>query len=182
MYIHLHPTINTEYRHDYGDFYEMVIVRSPENEEYQPVFLHFPDRGEYETRDLLSPHATSPGLWRYRGRKDDIIIFLNGEKINPISFEQEVSRHPEIRSALVAGAQRFEACLLVELLKTEPLSEDERAQVFERIWPTVQRANSQCPAHARVSKSNILITDPSKPMARAAKGTVQRAATLIMYP
>lgn len=180
-YVHIHPTVNAEFRHHYGDLHEMVIVRSSENEEYQPVFLHFPDRKEYETRDLLSPHPTLPGLWRYRGRKDDIIVFLNGEKTNPISFEQEVSRHPEVRSAIVAGAQRFEACLLVELLKTAPLSADERAQVIDRIWPTVQKANSQCPAHARVSKSNILITDPSKPMARAAKGTVQRAATLILY-
>ncbi|KAF7133671.1 hypothetical protein CNMCM5793_004969 [Aspergillus hiratsukae] len=180
-YIQVHPTINAEFRHEYGDLHEMVIVRSPEKEEYQPVFLHFPDQKEYGTRDLLSPHPTRPGFWTYRGRKDDIIVFLNGEKTNPISFEQELSRHPEVRSAIVAGAQRFEACLLVELVKSEPLSADQRAQVIERIWPTVQRANGQCPAHARVSKSKILITDPSKPMARAAKGTVQRAATVILY-
>jgi acyl-coenzyme A synthetase/AMP-(fatty) acid ligase len=180
-YIQIHPAINAEFRHHHGDLYEMAIVRSSENEEYQPVFLHFPNQKEYETRDLLSSHPSLPGLWRYRGRKDDIIVFLNGEKTNPVSFEQDVSRHPEVRSAIVAGAQRFEACLLVELLKAEPLSADERAQVIERIWPTVQKANSQCPAHARVSKSSILITDPSKPMARAAKGTVQRAATLILY-
>ncbi|EED17424.1 NRPS-like enzyme, putative [Talaromyces stipitatus ATCC 10500] len=180
-YIQLHPTLNVEYRHHYGDLYEMVIVRSPSNEEFQPVFLHFPELKEYETRDLLSPHPDMPGLWRYRGRKDDIIVFLNGEKTNPISFEQEVSRHPEIRSVLVAGSQRFEACLLVERHNTEILAGDEHNQFIERIWPLVQMANNQCPAHARVSRDNILLVNPSKPMARAAKGTVQRAATLAMY-
>ncbi|KAH8703109.1 putative AMP dependent ligase/synthetase [Talaromyces proteolyticus] len=180
-YIHLHPTLNAEYRHHYGDLYEMVIVKSPESEEFQPIFLHFPDREEYETRDLLSPHPTVPGMWRYRGRKDDIIVFLNGEKTNPISFEQEVSRHPEVRSALVAGSQRFEACLLVELHQGESLSKKDLEKVVNSIWPAVQTANSECPAHARVSKANILVVNPSKPMARAAKGTVQRAATLALY-
>jgi thioester reductase-like protein/acyl-CoA synthetase (AMP-forming)/AMP-acid ligase II len=180
-YINIHPTINIEYRHHHGELHEMVIVRSKENEEFQPVFLHFPELQEYETRDLLTPHPTLPGLWRYRARKDDIIVFLNGEKTNPISFEQEVSLHPEVRSALVVGAQRFEACLLVELHHNDPLSPAEREQVIERIWKNVQSANKDCPAHARVSKTNILLADPSKPLPRAAKGTVQRAAALVLY-
>ncbi|KAH8819282.1 putative NRPS-like enzyme [Xylogone sp. PMI_703] len=180
-YIQLHPMINAELRYQYDDLYEMVIVKHTGSTGVQPVFLHFPENNEYGTRDLLSPHPTVPGLWRYRCRKDDVIVFLNGEKTNPTSFEQEVSRHPEVRSALVAGAGRFEACLLVELHKTEPLSARGREEVIERIWPTVQTANSQCPAHARVSKANILLVDPSKPMARASKGTVQRATTLELY-
>uniref|UniRef100_A0A093XUV8 L-aminoadipate-semialdehyde dehydrogenase n=2 Tax=Talaromyces marneffei TaxID=37727 RepID=A0A093XUV8_TALMA len=180
-YINIHPDINIEYRHHHGELHEMVIVRSKENEELQPVFLHFPELQEYETRDLLTPHPTLPGLWRYRARKDDIIVFLNGEKTNPISFEQEVSRHPEVRSAVVVGAQRFEACLLIELHHNDPLSPEEREQVIDRIWENVQAANKDCPAHARVPKENIILTDPSKPLPRAAKETVQRAATLVLY-
>lgn len=180
-YINIHPAINIEYRHHHGELHEMVIVRSKENEELQPVFLHFPELQEYETRDLLTPHPTLPGLWRYRARKDDIIVFLNGEKTNPISFEQEVSRHPEVRSAVVVGAQRFEACLIVELHRTDPLSPEERERVIDRIWENVQTANKDCPAHARVAKENIILADPSKPLPRAAKGTVQRAATLVLY-
>lgn len=180
-YINIHPAINIEYRHHHGELHEMIIVRSKESEELQPVFLHFPELQEYETRDLLTPHPTLPGLWRYRARKDDIIVFLNGEKTNPISFEQEVSRHPEVRSAVVVGAQRFEACLLVELHHNGPLSPEEREQIIDRIWENVQTANKDCPAHARVAKENILLVDPSKPLPRAAKGTVQRAAALVLY-
>lgn len=180
-YINIHPAINIEYRHHHGELHEMVIVRSKENEELQPVFLHFPELQEYETRDLLTPHPNLPGLWRYRARKDDIIVFLNGEKTNPISFEQEVSRHPEVRSAVVVGAQRFEACLIVELHHNEPLSPEKREQVIDRIWENVQAANKDCPAHARVAKENIILADPAKPLPRAAKGTVQRAATLLLY-
>ena len=180
-YIQVHPSVQAEFRHRFEDLYELVVVKKPDFELYQPVFLHFPELKEYETRDLFSPHPTRPELWTHRSRIDDVIVFINGEKTNPISFEQEVSRHPEVRAALVAGQQRFEASLLVELVDDTVLSSDEQAKAVERIWPSVQKANSQCPAHAKVSKSKILFVDPSMPMPRAGKGTVQRQATWKLY-
>jgi thioester reductase-like protein len=180
-YIQVHPASNVEFRHRFGDFYELVIVRKPENEHFQPIFTHFPDLQEYETRDLFSPHPIKPGFWKHRSRIDDIIVFLNGEKTNPVSFEHEVSRHPEIKSALVAGNQRVEASLLVELLRDDIVSSEEQGEIIERIWPTVHAANTQCPAYARVSKSRILFADPAVPFLRAPKGTVQRQATIDLY-
>ena len=35
----------------------------------------------YATNDLLEPHPTRPGLWRYYGRLDDQINLSNGEKV-----------------------------------------------------------------------------------------------------
>ena len=113
-YVYIHPSAGVEFRHILDDQYEMVIFKSATHQEAQPVFAVFPELTKYETRDLFTPHPTLPNLWRHRGRRDDIVVFINGEKTNPVSFEQEVSKHPEVRSALVAGNQRFEACLLVE--------------------------------------------------------------------
>lgn len=96
-------------------------------------------------------------------------------------FEQQVSRHPDVKAALVAGRQRLGPCLLIEPEPTEALSDAGRAQVIERIWPVVEEANDQCPANARVSKSKILVVDAAKPMLRAEKGTVQRAGTIQLY-
>ncbi|KAJ5091912.1 NRPS-like enzyme [Penicillium alfredii] len=180
-YIQVHPSIHAEFRHRFEDLHELVIAKNDMFERYQPVFAHFPHLAEYETRDLFSAHPTRPDLWRHRGRIDDIVVFINGEKTNPISFEQEVSRHPEVRSALVAGDQRFEACLLVELHSPGPHSPEEQSQIIERIWPAVKKANAQCPAHARVSKARIMFSDPAMPMPRAGKGTVQRQCTLNLY-
>ncbi|KAF2811621.1 putative NRPS-like enzyme [Mytilinidion resinicola] len=180
-YIQVHPTVQAEFRHRFEDLHELVVVRTLENESYQPVFLHFPDLKEYETRDLFTPHPTKPGLWTHRSRVDDVIVFLNGEKTNPVSFEHEVAKHPEVRTALVVGQQRFEASLLVELVDDSAASPTERLEIVDQIWPTVQKANSQCPAHARVSKSKIILVDPTRPMLRAGKGTVQRQATLDLY-
>jgi thioester reductase-like protein/acyl carrier protein len=182
QYVHIHPAAGAEFRHYMDDLHELVIVKSAEQSEAQPVFAMFPHLSEYETRDLFSPHPSKPNLWRHRGRRDDIVVFLNGEKTNPISFEQDVSRHAAVQAALVAGNQRFEACLLVEPANvTGTLSDSAKAALIEDIWPAVEEANRRCPAHARISKSKILILDPDRPMLRAGKGTVQREGTLRLY-
>ncbi|KAH9211309.1 putative NRPS-like enzyme [Leptodontidium sp. 2 PMI_412] len=168
-YIQIHPVSNPEFQHRFGDLHELVIVRHPECEKYQAIFTHFPDLQEYKTRDLFSPHPTKLGFWKHRSRIDDVIVFLNGEKTNPVTFEQEVSRHPEVKSALVEGHQRFEASLL------------EQEQLIDSIWPVVQYANTQCPTHARISRSKIMLADPTMPFLRAPKGTIQRQATLNIY-
>jgi thioester reductase-like protein len=180
-YIQIHPSLQAEFQHRFGDFHELVVVKRNESEYLQPVFVHFPELETFETKDLFAPHPTKPGLWKHESRIDDVIVFINGEKTNPVSFEHEVASHPEVRSALVAGQQRFEASLLVEPTETAYLNLQQRKEFIERIWKVVQNANRKCPAHAKVSKSRILLTDPDVPMQRAGKGTVMRQATLIAY-
>jgi thioester reductase-like protein len=178
QYVQFNPTVPLELRHQHEDLHELVVKRLPEKEIITPVWTTFPELKEYSTRDLLRPHPSKEGLWIYHSRNDDIIVFLNGEKTNPISFEEEIIRHPEVKAALVVGAQRFEAALLVELTKNDILKDGQKQALVDSIWPLVQKANAVTPAHARVSKSKILLVDPRKPMLRAGKGTVQRNATL----
>ena len=180
-YIHFGPNAGVEFRHHSGDEYELVVIREEKLRPFQPVFELFPDLPEFLSKDLFSKHPTKPDLWLYQGRSDDVITFLNGEKTNPISMEGSISSHPDIRSALVIGQGRFEASLLVEPCQSEPLSINDRAQFIERLWPVIQKANSHCPAHARVSKSHVVFTMPEKPMSRADKGTVQRRLTIEKY-
>ncbi|RAH54357.1 NRPS-like enzyme [Aspergillus piperis CBS 112811] len=184
-YLHFHPQLGVEFRHVSGDEYEAVMVRTPEREGHQFPFSIFPDRQEYHTNDLMVPHPdpAKSDLWRPSARLDDVIVFLNGEKTNPVSMEGHIlASNPEVTGALVAGAQRFQAALIIELGRSEVgLSTSHRAAAIERLWPSRQQANEECPAHARIAKSHILFTTPEKPMLRAGKGTVQRAGTLAMY-
>ncbi|KAL6714200.1 hypothetical protein ACLMJK_008695 [Lecanora helva] len=161
-----------------GDLYEPCVKR---REKEQPVFTLYPDRETFCTGDLFTPHPSRPESWTYSGRKDDIIVFLTGEKTNPTSMEERISSHEEVRSALIVGAQRFQAAVLVELTVTEILSTAEQADVIERLWPIIQEANKQCPRHAQVDKEHILLVSPEKPMLRSGKGTVQRRPTLVLY-
>ncbi|KAI9927529.1 hypothetical protein MW887_003147 [Aspergillus wentii] len=182
-YIDFNPRMGVECRHVSGGEYEMVIVRNPEYESRQFSFTIFPDRQEYHTSDLLvrHPDPAKSDLWRWCARVDDVIVFLNGEKTNPVSMEQHIiASNPDVTAALVAGSQRFQASLLVEL-GGKKLDVTERAAMIEKLWPSIKQANDACPAHARVAKTHILFTTPDKPMLRAGKGTIQRAGTLAEY-
>ena len=179
-YFRLHPSIGAKFRHRGTDLFELVLTRSRDNERLQTPFLHFPHLRAYPTNDLFTPHPTKPDFWYYRGRGDDIIVFLNGEKTNPISFEGHISSHPEVSAALMVGSQRMEASLLVELAGgVLQLSPEERAKTLERLWPKIEEANQSCPAHARIDKTHVLFADV--PFLRAGKGTVQRKPTLQLY-
>ena len=182
-YTEFHPQLGLELRPIAEDIYELYAVRDPENIDKQPTFTIFPKAQEYASRDLFVHHPSKPDLWRWQARADDIIVFLNGEKTNPISMEQHiVSHNAGIAAALVIGAQRFQVALLIEPNPADKaLNPAERAAFIEKIWPTIEEANKDAPSHARLEKSHILFTQPNKPMLRAGKGTVQRSGTLKAY-
>ena len=52
---------------------------------------------------------------------------------------------------------------------------------MEQIWPTVDKANQEAPAFAKVWKNKIAIARESKPFPRAGKGSIQRHATVQLY-
>ena len=179
--IAVNPLAGAEFRHHSGDLYELIMVRHENWERYQPTFHMFPSLQEYSMRDLYVKHPNTPGLWIPQGRSDDIIVFTNGEKINPVSIEDVVSKNPEVRSSLVAGNGCLQSALLIEPAQSVAMSADERARFIEKIWPTIVEANREYPAHGKIFKSHILFTTPEKPMSRAGKGTVQRRITLEAY-
>lgn len=182
-YLQFHPQLGLELRPVSDDVHELYAVRDPEKIDRQVTFTIFPNAQEYASRDLFVRHPSKADLWSWQARADDIIVFLNGEKTNPISMEQHiVSRNADISAALVVGAQRFQAALLIESVTIDKaLNPAERAAFIERIWPTIEEANKDAPSHARLMKSHVLFTQPQKPMLRAGKGTVQRAGTLKSY-
>ncbi|KKY32879.1 putative nrps-like enzyme [Diaporthe ampelina] len=93
-----------------------------------------------------------------------------------------VAQNPDVVSgALVIGTQRFQAALLIEptAVEDEPLSTIQQAELIERIWPSIQEANKEAPAHARIEKALVLILPG--PLLRAGKGTIQRAASIAQY-
>ena len=43
--------------------------------------MKFDGKDAYATNDILEPHPTRPGFYKYHGRLDDQIILSNGEKV-----------------------------------------------------------------------------------------------------
>lgn len=183
-YIQFHPDLGYEFRQATDTEYELVLARSPESEKYQMPFVIFPELKEFHTHDLFvrHPDPNKSDLWRWSSRSDDVIVFLNGEKTNPVSMEQHITAaNPGVTGVLVAGAQRFQASLIVEYGSKELLGPSERATAIETLWPSIEEANQACPSHARIARTHILFTTPEKPFPRAGKGTIQRAAALTLY-
>jgi nucleoside-diphosphate-sugar epimerase/aryl carrier-like protein len=183
-YICFHPAVGAVFDPlADGRTYELVIRQDKSLSRTQSTFSIRGQENldEYRTKDLFQPHPTVPNSWCWRGRADDIIVFLNGEKTNPVGMEQHVvAQHSDLTGALVVGTRRFQAALLVEPPNLEtPLTTPVKAALVERIWLTVQEANAVVPAHARVEKALILVVD--RPMMRSGKGTIQRAATVEQY-
>ncbi|KAL9610186.1 MAG: hypothetical protein Q9167_005090 [Letrouitia subvulpina] len=172
--------LGAEFRHHWDELYELVIVRDPRLDLSQAAFATLPGRQEFSPQDLYSKHPTKEGLWRYAGRTDDVIVFVNGEKLNPITMEGIIGGHPEVESALMFGNHRFQSGVLIET-KKPTTSQEDAARMLESLWPYVERANQSCPAHGRIMEGMALFTTPQKPMTRAGKGTIQRGNTLKLY-
>ncbi|KAF3068911.1 Linear gramicidin synthase subunit D [Daldinia childiae] len=180
-YMAFHPKINAVLEPRTEDSFELVLEKSVSTLPYQPVFDRFPELEKFNTGDLFKKHPTRPDMWAHASRADDIIVFLNGEKTNPVSFENHLSKHLDIEGAVVFGNQRFEAGVLIELKDKSTLSSEDIEDWVKKLWPTIEQANQEAPTHARIATSHILFSTPEKPFLRTPKGTVMRKATLDRY-
>jgi thioester reductase-like protein len=180
-YVGLGALSNFEFQHQSGDLYEPVMVRKQGLEKYQAGLI-IDKTTALHTNDLFSRHPdpNKSDFWLHRGRADNIIVFENGEKINPTSMEELIETHPQVKSALVVGEGRFQSALLVEPVP-DVESPEATAELLESIWPVVEEANKDCPAHGRVDKSHVLFARPGLPFPRTGKGTVRRSLTTQLY-
>jgi acyl-CoA synthetase (AMP-forming)/AMP-acid ligase II len=111
-----------EFRNVSEDIFELIMVRHLEYQDHQTGFKLYPELKSFETGDLWSPHPSKEGLWRYRGRGEDVIVFKGGERFIPTVVEGHIATHSEIKTVLLVGTGREEAALLLELVSPKLLS------------------------------------------------------------
>ncbi|KAI0809837.1 hypothetical protein GGR55DRAFT_689093 [Xylaria sp. FL0064] len=180
QYFKINPDVfGADWHHFHYDSYELVIKRKDKNPGFQGFFYKFPELQEYSTKDLYKPHPTLPNHWVFYGRADNIIIFCNGEKLNPITIEQAFESHPEIKGAVVIGSHRFQAGLLLE--PTKDLTNEEKRELIDRVWCLVEQVNRDTVAHGRIAKELILMASQGKAFPRAGKGIIQRSDIVKLY-
>ncbi|ESZ91289.1 NRPS-like enzyme [Sclerotinia borealis F-4128] len=177
-----HPETGIEFQfhsHDNeGDMYEACIRRNHSNSDNeQPIFKLFPKIHEFRTRDLFRRHPHSTNQWEWCGRVDDTIVLSTGANISPVIMEEGLARHPDIRAVLMVGNGRLRPALMIEG-KNE---DTDLCEVSESLWDTIEELNGEYCEDHRITRSHVLFVDGGIPMARSAKGTIQRATTVELY-
>ncbi|KAI1362368.1 hypothetical protein F5Y08DRAFT_275396 [Xylaria arbuscula] len=176
------PELGTELREVTPGLYELFFVKKLQYKRWQGLFYTFPEDTEYSTKDLFAPHPTEPGRWLCVGRADDVVVLSNGEKVQPVDIEACISSHPLVQSALVVGNRRFHPAVLLELRGQAPSTAEGLETLLDKIYAeVVEKANAASPSHARIFRSNMLLTVAGKPFLRTDKGTVKRPAMLRSY-
>jgi thioester reductase-like protein len=154
-----------------GDAYECVIADGWKSK----VVSNQPD-GSYATRDLFVRHPTKTDRFKYVGRLDDWIALVNGEKINPVQFEQTVQTDPHVAEAVVFGAGQVAAGLIIVAAKGyDNVSEDEFIKIVQ---PTIDAANARAEAYAKIDREHIRVmrAEAINDCPKTDKGTVIRSA------
>jgi thioester reductase-like protein len=160
--------------------YGFKIRRNPRDASLQPVFNNFPEKDEFLTGDLFQAHESLPNNFKYYGRGDDVIVFSNGEKLNPVTIEDIVVAHPALKHVLVVGQQKFQPAIILD--PKNPVKSDAEAEaLINDVWPLIEQANKQTVAHGRIVRQLVAISDPHLPFLLAGKGTVQRTQTVHLY-
>ena len=178
QYFEWHPHLSNEMESLGDGTYEMVIHKNLEQLWFRQIYHTFPELDTYRTNDLFVQHPEKPHLWKFHGRRDDVIVLGNGEKFNPVTMEGIVSGDPLVHGALIVGMKRTQAALLVEPRPGHGLS---RKDFITQIWPTIQKANAAGPGHGRIYPSKIIIATDDRPFIRAGKGTVIRRHNIQQY-
>ncbi|KAL8728735.1 MAG: hypothetical protein Q9166_005222 [cf. Caloplaca sp. 2 TL-2023] len=176
-YIEWNPCRNIEMQPSDDEAYELVVLSDDTTKQISGLDHNYPGIKEWHTKDLFKVHPTKPNLWRFHGRKDDIIALSNGEKFNPVPIESLLQGHPLLAGALVVGQGRIQAVLLLE---SQP-GLLEGLSLIKDVWPLIEQANRLVPGHGQITRSKVLIASPSKPFQRAGKGTIVRRLTEQAY-
>lgn len=181
QYHEFSPNLDHEMRpyDDKTGTFELIIFADDKSQDKAPVYHNLPGENPFYTKDLFTQHPTKPNLYKYYGRRDDIIVFANGEKVNPIPLEQHVQGDPRLKGVLLVGSGRVHSALLIE--PREPLDETGRAQLLRTLWPRVDEANSHISGQGRVLRGMVLCATPDKPFDRTGKGTIVRKLTEESY-
>ncbi|KAF6237373.1 hypothetical protein HO173_004263 [Letharia columbiana] len=177
-YYRYNKRLGRSFRHFAGDMYELVHTRDEAIEPFQGVFYSLPNVDSYS---MHIPHPAREGWWRSAGRVDDVVIFADAKKLNPIPYEAVIEEHPAVATALICGTGCTRPAVLLQP-RQWPQNDEGENWLLEGIWSSFKRANEAGPVYGRLTKELVILTKKEKPMARAGgKDTVQRKRSIELY-
>ncbi|CAG8970858.1 hypothetical protein HYALB_00000836 [Hymenoscyphus albidus] len=172
QYMEFHPALKVTMEPELDGAFELVLKRDADADQYRGIGgTILRQQPEYRTRDLFLPNENRPGLWRFYGRNDDIIVFSNGQKWNPIPSESIIESHLDVSGVLITGDGKFQPAAVIE-----PKPGAATKDLLGAIWPLVEQANQNSQSHGHLMKGKVAIVEAGD-FIRAPKGTIVRSAT-----
>lgn len=181
QYHEFNPNLKHEMRlyDEQAGTFELVILADESTRDAAPVYHNLPGENPFFTKDLFTKHPTKPNLYKFYGRRDDILVLANGEKVNPIPLEQHVQGSPDLKGVMLVGNGRTQTALIVE--PREPLDPAGSSKLLGDLWPRVEQANVLVPGPGRVARGMVICASPDKAFTRTGKGTIVRKLTEELY-
>ncbi|KAF2125012.1 acetyl-CoA synthetase-like protein, partial [Dothidotthia symphoricarpi CBS 119687] len=177
-YLSFRESHGIKFVHTEGDLHELVWVRRPELEKWQPVFYIYPELEEFHSGDLWVESKTRPGAWKVTGRTDDLLVFENSMKLNAQTVEMSLASHPSVNGIVVGGQGRSRPFVIIEWANNE----GEDITKLEQLWPEIERVNEgMVSGGVTILKDMILFATTEKRLPRNVKGGVIRKRSEEMY-
>ena len=151
---------------------ELVLYRDDPYPELRGTTWSQPHVRVYRTRDTFKPHPMKANLWKFYGRNDDVIVFSNGAKYNPVPAESSLLSSDLITGVLIVGDGETQAAALIEP-KDKPSSAEE---LIDDLWSDIESANDKSQKQGHLVRSKVAIVEPGG-LIRAPKGTIVRSLT-----
>ncbi|KAI0505126.1 acetyl-CoA synthetase-like protein [Xylaria bambusicola] len=158
--------------------YEMVHVWSPKTGKYSTHFAREraitgsePPYQDFHVGDLWTPHPDrnkSGYVWRFAGRKDDLITLGTGLNVRTAAVEEALLAHDQVKGAIMVGNKRLQPLVVLELVHGTP------QEAAHMIWKSViEPLNAKAQSHARIASTHILVV-PAGGLVRTPKGTISK--------
>ena len=171
-WLEIHSAYHADMEPQGDGTYELVLRKTGDQttDEMRGTYWTRSDFREWFSKDLFEAHPSKPGLWRYYGRKDDVLVLANGAKLNPVPLESMIQGHPSLSGALLVGTGKNNVGVLLEPRKAVE-SDGESLAALQKL---IDEANSRLSTTSKITR--YAFVEPGA-FARAPKGTVVRGAT-----
>ncbi|KAF7951727.1 hypothetical protein EAE96_007026 [Botrytis aclada] len=177
-YLEFNPYEEVDMQESHDGGCELVLHQDERFAKSRCLSHTLPHVKEWRTGDLFKRHPGKPNLWKFYTRLDDLILLSTGHKINSNAIELNLASHPLISGAIVVGTGRPSLAILIELESVDGLHDED---IMHSIWTAIEEGNQLVPEFARITRSRIGLSIPSKPFYRNPKGTIVRSLTINSY-
>ena len=128
----------------------------------------------FHTKDTFSAHPTIPNAWKYLGRIDDRVTLVNGEKVLPVPYENQIRENELVKDCCIFGVGKaFPGICIVPSIHAKDLSKED---LLDKLWPTFEANNARVEGFSQISREMVSILDFGIEYPQTDKGTLIRAA------